>query len=121
MRPPNSASKARSRSMSTSSTMTYAHPAGHSCGVIANGASADHDDIRRPGAWHAAHQNAATTGGLHQALGPTWAARRPATSLIGASNGSSPSTACTVSYAMDVVPERSSAAVHCADAATAGR
>ena len=32
---------------------------------------------------HTTHHDAATTGGLHQVVGPTWAAKRPATSHIG--------------------------------------
>ena len=42
---------------------------------------------------------------------------RPATSDIGASSGSDPSGSWTVSYAIAVMPESSSASVHSRDAA----
>ena len=54
-----------------------AHPAGHSCRVVAHGAAADHDDIRRPSPGHPSHQNAATTRGLHQVVGPNLGGQAP--------------------------------------------
>ena len=42
---------------------------------------------------------------------PTWTDMRPATSLIGVSNGNEPSAAVTVSYAMAVAPEAINALV----------
>ena len=42
---------------------------------------------------------------------------RPATSLIGASSGSVPSSLRTVSYAMATLPAATSASVHSRDAA----
>ena len=54
--------------------------------------------------------------GFCSAVAPTWVAKRPATSLIGASNGNVPLTS-TVSYAIAVVPEATKASVHTFDAA----
>ena len=48
---------------------------------------------------------------------PTCGAIRPATSDIGASSGSDPSGSWTVSYAIEVMPELSSASVQALDAA----
>ncbi len=48
---------------------------------------------------------------------PASGASRPATSLIGASRGSERSASWTVSYAIAVTPESSSACVHSRDAA----
>ncbi len=55
--------------------------------------------------------------GLSIVLAPTIGASRPATSLIGASRGSARFGSCTVSYAIAVTPEATSARVRFSSAA----
>ena len=86
------------RSIERSRIVTFApEPDGDHGRVVADDPAADHEHLARGDAGDSAEQQATAAERLLEEVAPAWAARRPATSLIGASSGSAPFAVSTVS------------------------
>ena len=87
-------------------------------GVVADHPAADHEHARRRDAGDAAEQDPAAALRLLELIRARLRRRAdPAISLIGASSGSAPRSVSTVSYAIAVIPESTSARVSGSSAA----